>query len=130
MYLSCPKLTYISSCPFQTIEFQIALLTDFTRTWVLYLYEDCGCNWQLYSGRNLVPLNNVEVWVGHAVRDYSPNGMYRRGPNLFFKFFFSLLGLAYFTPLGRSLRFNFFWQFSWTIDPFAPKKEITAIEGT
>ncbi len=35
----------------------------------------------------------------------------KRGPNLFqfiSKYFFSLLGLAYFTPLGCSLRFKFF----------------------
>ncbi len=28
---------------------------------------------------------------------------------IFFKFFFSFLGLAYFTPLGCPLRFQFFW---------------------
>ncbi len=30
----------------------------------------------------------------------------KRGPNLFFKYFFSFLGLAYFTPSGCQLRFR------------------------
>ncbi len=41
-----------------------------------------------------------------------------RGPNLFFKYFISFLGLAYFSSLGCSLRFDFFLQFSATTDPF------------
>ncbi len=33
--------------------------------------------------------------------------LFIRGPNLFFKYFFSFLGLAYFPPLGCLLRFKF-----------------------
>ncbi len=32
-------------------------------------------------------------------------------PIYFSNIFFSLFGLAYFTPLGRPPRLNFFWQF-------------------
>ena len=47
----------------------------------------------------------------------------KEAPIYFSNIFISFLGLAYYTPLGCLLRFNFFWQFYRTNDPFAPENE-------
>ena len=47
-----------------------------------------------------------------------------RGPNLFFKYFFSILGLAYFTPLGCLLRFNFFGSLVGPLTLLHPKMKL------
>ncbi len=76
----------------------------------------------------LVSKSQYSIKYYAIVNKEKKDHMIRRGPNLFFKYFYFLFGPGLLYPLRVLAKVQiFFWQFCRTIDPFAPKNEIAAM---